>query len=841
MAELTLNVDEVVGIKKEIEEGSLELIFNALQSDIYSYPIKSFVRETISNGLDSIIEKNVFREIQKGIPVETFFLQRQDGALLKDSEYNSDYYDEKFLSDNCKVLVTYQEGTPRDSISIMDYGVGLGGERLRGYFRIGWSSKRNFLTARGLYGLGSKSALATGVEYYTMTTVYNGYKTTFMIYNRDYENITPKTKDGKTDVWEVTMADNRKVKKNIYWEPCPYEKNSVTVSVEVKKHNKQTFISGVKDQFQYFSGQVQLKVVDSYGSVTWDYLNDVPEYESDHLLIPKYSTYSSPHILVDGISYGLVSWSELELEDRQGKIALKVSANQVDITQSRESLKWTDKTKSTILKVIKLAEDEASEYVRNNVNIEDVENIFELNSNFNALGGNSNVVTNVFGRFLKLHSIKPKYTLKLDLKKRDEKEQVIEYVEDVTGVINSELFEFLFYSYDFKLVHTYSDNKGLKIKSEIVKDFSSIANKKIVFSENSNLGPKLANKILNQMNTSSFIYVRENVTRMKQWIGLKDTKDYPTEVVKKYAQNILTKYNDIYLDIYEAFDDDEDEITDNELENNLVNLAQVRKLNKEVMWYEYDTYESYGNEFSFRRSKHEIKIVELETFFKRKEVIVVPSSYLKLAKMLYTVDYILETINKPTIVIVAEENVKYFVEAGGIHITNYLRTLNLNTGELMIGEKFVQMNTLIQFEKIMDKYKLFSNDINIIKTISNIDSVKYSKLYNSRSYTIKDLLSRATDEETVNEIIAYLDTLSKFQEIVESKDKDAIIEKSKEMFGTDKIHSIYAYDKDYIDEIEAELERLSPIGPLINDLNTYISAETSSLLKKLLKTIHSND
>lgn len=828
MAELTLNVDEVVGIKKEIEEGSLELIFNALQSDIYSYPIKSFVRETISNGLDSIIEKNVFREIQKGVPVETFFLQRQDGTLLKDSEYNPDYYDEKFLSDNTKVLVTYQESTPRDSISIMDYGVGLGGERLKGYFKIGWSSKRNFLTARGLYGLGSKSALATGVEYYTMTTVYNGYKTTFMIYNRDYENITPKTKDGKTDVWEVTMADNRKVKKNIYWEPCPYEKNSVTVSVEVKKHNKQTFISGVKDQFQYFSGQVQLRVVGSDGTATWDNLNDVPEYESDHLLIPKYSTYSSPHILVDGISYGLVSWSELELEDRQGKIALKVSANQVDITQSRESLKWTDKTKSTILKVIKLAEDEASEYVRNNVNIEDVENIFELNSNFSALGGNSNVVTNVFGRFLKLHSIKPKYTMTL---KED---------ETVTGVINSELFDFLFYGYDFKLISTYSDHKGLKIKGEIVKDFSSIANKKIIFSTESNLGPKLANKILNQLNTNSFIYVRENVTRIKQYIALGRGKDYPSHLVKAYAHNILTKYNDIKLDLYAAFDDDEEEVTDNELENNSVNLAQIRKLNKEVMWYEFSVYEVV-HEFIFRREKYEHKIVDLEDNLKHKDVIVVPSSYTKLAKLIMSVDHILATTKLPTIVIVAEENVKYFVEAGGIHITNYLRTLNLNTGELMIGEKFVQMNTLIQFEKVMDKYKLFSNDINIIKTISKIDPVKYSKLYNSRSYSIKDLLSRATDEETVNEIIAYLDTLSKFQEIVESKDKDAIIEKSKEMFGTDKIHSIYAYDKDYIDEVEAELERLSPIGPLINDLSTYISSETSSLLKKLLKTIHSND
>jgi len=170
MAELTISQDEVIGIKKEIEEGSLELIFNALQSDIYSQPMRSFIRETISNALDSIIEKNVFRKINGGDPVEKYFLQRQDGALLKDSAYDPLYYSIQNLSEDDKVSVVYEESQPRDKITITDHSVGLGGKRLKGFFKLGYSSKRNFLTARGLYGLGSKSALSTGVDYFFIST-----------------------------------------------------------------------------------------------------------------------------------------------------------------------------------------------------------------------------------------------------------------------------------------------------------------------------------------------------------------------------------------------------------------------------------------------------------------------------------------------------------------------------------------------------------------------------------------------------------------------------------------------------------------------------------------------
>ena len=79
MAELQLTVDERPGILKEIDEGAIDLIFQAIQEDMYSFPIKSFIRETISNALDSITEKEIALDIiVNGTPQEQYYLQRQD-------------------------------------------------------------------------------------------------------------------------------------------------------------------------------------------------------------------------------------------------------------------------------------------------------------------------------------------------------------------------------------------------------------------------------------------------------------------------------------------------------------------------------------------------------------------------------------------------------------------------------------------------------------------------------------------------------------------------------------------------------------------------------------------
>jgi len=826
MAELKISTDEVVGIKKEIEEGSLELIFNALQSDIYSFPIKSFVRETISNGLDSIIERGVFRAIESGEPISKYFKQRQDGALLKDSEYDKNYYRDSNLSIDEKVYVEYKEGSPRDKIIIKDNGVGLGNTRLRGFFKLGFSSKRNFFTARGLFGLGSKSALATGVEYFLMTTVYNGFKTSFMIYNRDYENITPETPGGKIDVWSVVMANDQVIDKNIYWAPTN-ELNSVTIEVEVKKHNKKTFISAVKDQFQYFNGAINLKIFDLYGGSTVDNLNDTPEYESDNLLIPKYSTYSSPHILVDGISYGLVSWEELELETRRGKIALKVSANDVDITQSRETLKWTDKTKKAILNSITKAEDEASDFVRANIEIDDVDNVFALNDAYSNLSDSASAsVTNTFSKFLALHSIRPKYVIDLGKDK-------------IKAVLSYQLFDFLFYSYDFKRVTTYTEGTKLKIKNETVREFDSISGNRLVYGDEASLGPKLASHLMNKFNVTSLIYIRENNTRVKSVIALtKVSKDYKASVIADYAKNLIKKYSDLYLDNYEITYDESDNLDDVELEDTKVNQATQRKMNKEVMWYDYRTTYTYG-QVQMKRQKEVCKISDLQTIMNGKDIIVVPSTYQKLGKMLVTLENLKASKKTFKVVFVSDDNSKHFMLAGGIHITNYFRTLNEITGELMIGEKLIELNTAYQYKKLRDKFSSFSSCSQIICDLSPLIKSKYDSFDLSGDFGIKETMEQATgnDEAIVDEILTYLDTLSDFQNCLITKDKDIIAKKALELFNTDKIHNIYAYDKDYIDSVEVELERLSIIAPLIESLATCNSASIP-LLKILVETLN---
>jgi HSP90 family molecular chaperone len=137
MAELHITQEERTGIMKEIDEGAYDLVFQAIQEDIYSFPIRSFVREAISNGLDSITEREIAKAIKAGANKDDYYLQRQDGKLLKDSEFNPEYYDVNYLSNESTVIVRYTDGTPRDTISIVDDGVGLGGERLKGFFKIG--------------------------------------------------------------------------------------------------------------------------------------------------------------------------------------------------------------------------------------------------------------------------------------------------------------------------------------------------------------------------------------------------------------------------------------------------------------------------------------------------------------------------------------------------------------------------------------------------------------------------------------------------------------------------------------------------------------------------------
>lgn len=128
------------GVEKRINSNAKDLILKTLQSNQYRYPIKSFIRETASNCVDSIVEKNNARKILKGeATVEDFYVASDGSDIQSDSKFNASYYDLERLNPEDEINISYinRDWSNRDLIRIQDTGVGLGGSRLQGFFDLG--------------------------------------------------------------------------------------------------------------------------------------------------------------------------------------------------------------------------------------------------------------------------------------------------------------------------------------------------------------------------------------------------------------------------------------------------------------------------------------------------------------------------------------------------------------------------------------------------------------------------------------------------------------------------------------------------------------------------------
>lgn len=834
MAELIISQDERGGILKEIDEGAIDLVFQAIQEDMYSYPIRSFVRETISNGLDSITEKHNSLSILNGANVADYYLQRQDGKLLKDSEFDPEYYNKEHLAEGLNIVeVTYQELEGRDVISVKDFGVGLGGSRLRGYFKIGYSSKRNMKSVMGKFGAGSKSGLATGVEFYTMTTRYNGYQTTFMIFKHDYESITPEHPEGKSEVWHVKDINGEIHDRVIHWEPTK-EYNGVEVSLEVKKHNKQVFINSVKDQFQYFKNKVNLNILSLNGQSSHESLGQTPHYESENLIIPKYSTMSAPHILVDGISYGLISWDELELQHRVGKIAIKVKATEVDITQSREALKWTERTKEVILEAIARAEDEANDYVTSLITQEDESNYFELNNITGKLGKDSSDPTSeAFSRFLDIQRFSPKYNFKL-LDNR-----VVE------GKMGIELFTFIFYGHSMKRIEIVENNKKLSISSTPVSTPGSIRNSKIVYGDKKSLGAKLAKSIMNSLDCTSFIYIRRGVISKPNLHWGKEL--YSTDLVFESTSTLIKKHCNIFIDALEE-DFGEDELDDDKtvsLNESMESLAQIRKRLGKVLYSEaIPTYYNGHGDYKSSFVKVEALISKLEKHFEESlPVVICTQEYKALGELL---NYSQDQLGKKSykMIYVAKDALHHFLPHGTF-ITDYFRKINPKTGELMIGEAVRDLNTLRHLMGVFKVHGInFQDDRYWLGQFkpSNIPEFVVTALnITGRVSTIEEVIQKGGNESMTSNIVDYLKLISDFQAVVLTGDPKLIAEAAQKMFSTTEVCAIDSYDHTAVEDLGAWLDMYKPVFPLLRDMDTTPSKETKNLVKQLINFLNTQE
>lgn len=377
------------GVAKRINRGAEKLVFDILQATQYSTPIPSTVRELVTNACDSQREKEIAIEILTGQKtVEDYYINRE-GEQYEDSNFDPSYYNITNLdvvNKHVDVIYKHNAGVGYcDQFTIKDYGVGIGGRRLEGILELGYSTKRNTSENFGAFGLGAKVALSTGVDFYTIETIYNGKRFKANCFNYKTDFLIPRfnLSTGQENPY-IIFSDGTKV----YYEPTQ-ELNRTEISFGVKKHNADRFMDAVSEQLTYLSN-VRFFVIEEN-----DYKREIdfkPSviYNSKHLIITESNYYARPHIVVvkaegatTGINYGHVDFRELEMEQLYGAVGLKCPIRQVykneqgeevviqdgvDVTPSREKVIWSDNTKQFVQSLILKAAEEATELVQEKLN-----------------------------------------------------------------------------------------------------------------------------------------------------------------------------------------------------------------------------------------------------------------------------------------------------------------------------------------------------------------------------------------------------------------------------------------------------------------------------------------
>ena len=829
MAELQITKEEAVGIMKEIDSGAIDLVFNALQEDIYAKPIPSFVRETISNAIDAIVERDAALDIiQNDAPISKYYRDATDDELLKDSGWNPDYYNPEFLSDDRYVHVEYKESNPRDVISITDYGVGLGGSRLRGWFSLGFSTKRNMKSVFGKWGMGAKSGLATGVEYFVLHTTYNGYTTSFMVYRRDYDPITPKSERSKVEVWKVKMADGSTVNKEIYWEPTK-SKNSVTIELPVKHHNKRAFIDAVEKQFEYVKDRIKFTqptlLYSRGGSMRIDIISPSVLYESENLIIISNSIYRDPHIVIDGINYGPISWEELELENRTGSIGIKVSANDVDVTHSRESVKYTDKTKNTILKAIERTKEEVVERVlelsKQDSSMTTFKAIKDAADIANASIGISDSVLKVMLRFL--GSTEDIKTVSL---KVDDKDTYRNFTLDT--VLWSSLSKY------FVLKEVTVSVSGSKVFLKSVPIFNrwDILRNKLVYAEEKPLSKNKAIHIADKYNISTFLYVRPAT---KPGATVSEDLDYIANAILEE----LPEEADIDLDTYNFpsevdFSDENDtsEVSESSVvDKPRVNYAKLRKLQQKVLVNTLifkDSKYSYSYSLDLYAPHHlqeEPKISDIPSLYDD-NTYYVTSEDKYLAMMFLYINMRSPQLlkDKRKIIYISKSIVKHFSTVKPF--TQSFHTYDKETKTMALSDYIIAYNTKVKLKEILSKDFKIPSSLAILKSLDYIDANKYDHYNNISNTSLEDYLRDKLKSSDFTSLMTYLQNTRDLQDFITSGDHtlEEIKLKSKSLFGAEIIN-IEAYDEEFISTVQKYVKLTEPNRDLFRHLSVSRYAE----------------
>ena len=868
------------GIAKKINKGAEKMVFDILQSTQYSMPVQSTVRELVTNACDSQREKEIAIEILMGTKkVEDYYIERH-GDAYEDSNFDASYYNIASLdhvAEHIDLIYTKNEGVGYcDTFAVTDYGVGIGARRLEGILELGYSTKRNTSENFGAFGLGAKAALSTGVDFYTIETVYNGMRFKCNCFNYKTDFIIPafNVETGKTNPF-VTFTDGTKV----YYVPTEAT-NQTTVSFGVKKHNRSKFEESVEEQLMYFDN-VNFKVIDNEDDGYERQIKFQAEilYNSKNLIVSDSYYFNKPHIVLvkdenasTGINYGYIDFRELEMEQMYGSIAFKCPARQVivdengvetilqegvDVTPSREKVIWNEATKKYIKSVIMAAAQEASDIIEEE--LQETDFLKWIDACRSIITGNSseNKILNKLARIIDTDALKPKFS----------PDPRIKYGPA------SKLFEGLI------IMKPYEDRHGDGMKREAIKDWNGFDAKH--FYEREDKWSKYKDMYLMDDPESSYsthnvaTYTLDDLDSKFNPLIAKATGDGQAKVLKEKAR-VTAKRNAILKLIessewYKSYDDLEipedwlqgrkEQEAEEEQKAKFSNLtaAERREIEKRMVAYtlRYDD----KKEDSFTMDKIEPKTVDImnskyRTYYCTKEdegkmkqaalllkqtqpshCKVYPDSNRSnwdkgyndpvfwfdnppVSMMKWNSDEYeswakpIQGWSHPQFIRVSQDKVKFITKNPNVrHIDDLFLQTN-DTNEYIMDETLVNYYTAHKLDKI--------NQFKFMQGLSSIHP-ELQKVY----CTLQDLrndnystfeYSRVKDIAPA--ITEHMDKLYEFQKFCnECDDAEAIQSKSKEMFVLSDISNARAADLDILAKYENMIEFAEELKPLLDEVD----------------------
>jgi hypothetical protein len=339
--------------KMRLSEDAHQVIFQMFTKNVYSNPIGSIVREITSNSVDSHVEAGV-----------------NDPVIVKLTHEESGSY-----------------------ISFVDVGVGMNPERIDNVYGVYFeSTKRNNNNEIGGFGIGGKTPMAYADSFFVITVAdkkddleYTAKKLKELQDVISTINVSKNEKevDGLISTYGEIEDINKDIERlenrikfisefkspRIKYHYCIYkgenapmiqelgfeettDRKGSEVKVPVKGHDVNTFRSEIKKQLYYFENIV----FEGWGDGEFE--DEYTLFKGEHFIF-RGKSYDDMHLCLGNVAYP-IDFSALDLSryDYQIPIALKFNIGDLNVTASRESLDYSEKTKKVIIEKIKLVKEE---------------------------------------------------------------------------------------------------------------------------------------------------------------------------------------------------------------------------------------------------------------------------------------------------------------------------------------------------------------------------------------------------------------------------------------------------------------------------------------------------